>query len=169
MEEEGWFYFFQHAASAHTLVIANQNSAFQDISNATLYLVGGADDTTRLLDFNMSATTVRGKMTLQDYDPVKSDTLLQSEQPTVLQTGGATARDDFRWPALTFDNGTVTEPRANGRWRRPRRRPRCTTAPAGFGGLVPGGKFTVASSPPARTTKLCRCAACRIRPRTTPG
>ena len=99
MEEEGWYYFFQHAASAHTLVIANQNSAFQDISNATLYLVGGADDTTRLLDFNMSATTVRGKMTLQDYESVSPTTLLQSAQPTVLQTGGATARDEFRWPA----------------------------------------------------------------------
>ena len=42
MEEEGWFYFFQHTASAHTLVIANQNTAFTAISNATMYIFGGA-------------------------------------------------------------------------------------------------------------------------------
>ena len=31
MEEEGWYYFFQHTDAKHTLVIANQNSAFSDI------------------------------------------------------------------------------------------------------------------------------------------
>ena len=103
MEEEGWFYFFQHAAGAHTLVIANANTAFQAISGATLYLLGGGDDTYQLLDFNQAAITVRGKMTFSDYDPENPDTQLDSEQPTVLATGGGPARDHFRWPALSFD------------------------------------------------------------------
>ena len=47
-------------------------------------------------------------MKFKDYDPAKPDTLLQNEQPTTLKTGGGSQRDDFRWPALTFDNGTVT-------------------------------------------------------------
>ena len=165
MEEEGWYYFFQHAASAHTLVIANQNSAFQDISNATLYLVGGADDTTRLLDFNMSATTVRGKMTLQDYESVSPTTLLQSAQPTVLQTGGATARDEFRWPAsVGYTNESGTDPSANAsdntqaqsgvianraKWEMEAAEAVATLydGASRFGGLVPGGKFTVTSQP----------------------
>ena len=29
MEEEGWFYFFEHTSSKHTLVIANQNRHVQ--------------------------------------------------------------------------------------------------------------------------------------------
>ena len=70
MEEEGWFYFFQHTASAHTLVIANQNSAFTAIANATLYIIGGADGTFHMLDFDQTSVTVRGQMTLQDYEPV---------------------------------------------------------------------------------------------------
>ena len=64
MEEEGWFYFFQHTASAHTLVIANQNSAFTAIANATLYIIGGADGTFHMLDFDQTSVTVRGQMTL---------------------------------------------------------------------------------------------------------
>ena len=88
MEEEGWFYFFQHDEKKHTLVIANQNVAFKDIDDATLFLVGGDDDTYKLLDFNHAAATARGKMTYRDYDPTKPDTLLHDEQPTTLQTSG---------------------------------------------------------------------------------
>ncbi|HUD60547.1 MAG TPA: type VI secretion system tip protein TssI/VgrG, partial [Acetobacteraceae bacterium] len=109
MEEEGWFYFFQHDEKKHTLVIANQNVAFKDIDDATLFLVGGDDDTYKLLDFNHAAATARGKMTYRDYDPTKPDTLLQNEQPTTLQTSGNNARDHFRWPAVTFDNSTVAD------------------------------------------------------------
>jgi len=163
MEEEGWYYFFQHASSDHTLVIANQNSSFTDISGATLYIVGGSDDAMRLADFNLAAATVRGKMTLQDYEPVSPATQLQSSQPTVLTTGGASARDDFRWPAsVSYTNQSGTAPSANASDN--------TTAQSGvvqkratwemqaaeavatlydgacrFGGLVPGGKFTISS------------------------
>jgi type VI secretion system secreted protein VgrG len=146
MEEEGWYYFFQHSASAHTLVIANQNTAFTAISGATLHLGGGDSEGMLLQDFNRAAATVRGNMKFKDYDPVNPDTLLQNEQPTTLKTGGGAARDDFRWPALTFDSGTVTD--------RSKREMEAAEAQAAlfdgatqFAGLVPGGKFTVSSLP----------------------
>ena len=159
MEEEGWFYFFQHEAGKHTLVIANQNTAFTDIPDATLHIGGGDSDGTLLTDFNHAATTVRGKMKFKDYDPVNPDTLLQNEQPTTLQTGGAGARDDFRWPALTFVNGTVTD--------RSKREMEAAEAQAAlydgatpFGGIVPGGKFTLSSKPasPYDSTYVVRSA-----------
>lgn len=146
MEEEGWFYFFQHSAAKHTLVIADQNSAFQDIPKGTLYIKGGGEDAARLLDFNHAAATARGKMQFRDYDPAKPDTLLADTQPTVLKTGGAPARDHFRWPALTFENGTVSK----------RTKFEMEAAEAGaslfdgashFPGIVPGGKFKLASKP----------------------
>jgi len=146
MEEEGWFYFFQHEEKKHTLVIANQNVAFQDIDDATLFLVGGDDDTYKLLDFNHAAGTARGKMTYRDYDPTKPDTLLHNEQPTKLQTGGKNARDHFRWPAVTFDNSTVAD---RTRWEMQAAEAAAALyhGASHFGGMVAGGKFTVDSKP----------------------
>ncbi|MFP6562193.1 type VI secretion system Vgr family protein [Paraburkholderia sp. B3] len=41
-EEEGWFYFFRHAAGSHTLVIADSNDAFATLpGNATLSYTTG--------------------------------------------------------------------------------------------------------------------------------
>jgi len=146
MEEEGWFYFFTHTADKHTLVVATANSSFTDIEHGTLHLGGGDTDATALLDFNHAAQTVRGHMKLKDYDPDNPDTLLQNEQPTTLKTGGASARDDFHWPALTFATGTVTD--------RTKRELEAAEAIASlfdgstrFGGMVPGGKFKVDSKP----------------------
>ncbi len=146
MEEEGYFYFFQHTASAHTLIIANQNGAFIDVPDGKLHQGGGESDATLLADFDRSVRTVRGQMKFKDYDPEKPDTLLQNQQPTTLKAGGAPTRDDFRWPALAFDNGTVTD--------RTKREMEAAEAVASlyegscrFGGLFAGGKFTIASKP----------------------
>jgi type VI secretion system secreted protein VgrG len=161
MEEEGWFYFFQHSDSTHTLVIANQNSAFQAISGATLYYDGGVNAPERLQDFNVSSATVRGKMTLADYEPVSPTSQLQSAQPTVLQTGGAASRDDFRWPTgVSYTNESGTDPSANAstninnegtvvtnraKWEMEAAEALATLYDGAcrYGSLVPGGTFTV--------------------------
>ena len=38
MEEEGWFYFFEHASDGHTLVVTNDNNGFTTIPGATVHL-----------------------------------------------------------------------------------------------------------------------------------
>ena len=106
MEEEGWYYFFKHRADGHTLVIVNQNVSFYDIAGATLHLDSGDADALLVSNFSGAASTARGKMKFKDYDPENPDTLLQNEQPTTLSASGPDTRDVFRWPALTFDNGT---------------------------------------------------------------
>ena len=108
MEEEGYFYFFEHTAGGHKLIVANQSTAFKDIAGATLQLRGAADQTL-ITGWARVVPTVRGKMTLKDYDPTTPDTKLQAEQPTKLGASGASKRDDFRWPANTFQSGTVTD------------------------------------------------------------
>ncbi|HEY2617043.1 MAG TPA: type VI secretion system tip protein TssI/VgrG [Acetobacteraceae bacterium] len=144
MEEEGWFYYFHHEDTKHTLVIVNQNSSFPNIPHATLCI--GDGDGPPLTGFSLAAATVRGKMKHKDYDPENPNTLLQNEQPTTLQTSGAPTRDDFRWPALTFDNGTVTD---RAKWQMEAAEAVATVYDGAtqFGGIVPGGKFKVESRP----------------------
>jgi type VI secretion system secreted protein VgrG len=146
MEEEGYFYFFAHTDAAHKLIVANQNTAFKDIPGATMHMRGGDTSGTLITDWSRRIGTVRGKMKLKDYDPANPDTLLQDEKATTLSTGGAPQRDDFRWPALTFDNGTVAD--------RSTREMEAAEAVAAlydgssqFGKLVAGGKITVADKP----------------------
>ena len=147
MEEEGWFYFFQHEASKHTLVIAKANSSFTAIPNATLGIGGSTADTNpRLEDFHQTSATVFGKWSHRDYDPENPTTLLSNDQPTTLATGGAAARDAFRWPALTFDNGTVAN-RTTWEMQAAEAIATLFEGTTHFGGMVPGGTFTIASRP----------------------
>ncbi len=144
MEEEGWYYFFKHRADGHTLVIADQNVSFYDIPGATLYLDHGDTDPLQVTNFSRAGSTVRGKMKFKDYDPENPDTLLQNEQPTTLATSGPITRDAFRWPALTFDNGTLTN---RTKWEMEAQEATWSlfVGATRFGGIVPGGEFTLSS------------------------
>jgi type VI secretion system secreted protein VgrG len=144
MEEEGWFYFFKHERTKHTLVIASNNSAFDEIPDSKLHLDGGDSIGLQVTNFNHAATAVRGKTKLKDYDPVKPDTLLENEQPTTLTTSGKDARDIFRWPALTFDNATVTK---RARWEMEAAEAMASLFEGAtrFGGIVAGGQFSLST------------------------
>jgi type VI secretion system secreted protein VgrG len=147
MEEEGWFYFFQHTASAHTLVIAKDNAAFKAIPKGTLS-AGGANNAghTPVEDFHRSTATVHGHWMLKDYDPENPATLLKNAQPTTLKAAGAPARDAFRWPALTFDNGVVGD-RTNWEMQAAEAAASVCEGTTHFGGLVPGATFVLSSRP----------------------
>lgn len=146
MEEEGYFYFFEHSDSVHKLIVTNQNTTFKDIAGAAMHMRGGDTDGTLITSWSRHAGTVRGKMKLKDYDPDNPDTLLQDEKPTTLKTGGAPARDEFRWPALTFDNGTVTD-RSGREMEAAEATASLYDGSSQFGGMVPGGKIMVADKP----------------------
>ena len=147
MEEEGWFYFFQHTSAKHSLVIAKDNTAFTAIPNANLAIGGSSADTSvRIDDFRRTSGTVFGKWKLRDYDPENPATLLDKEQPTTLATGGGAAREGFRWPALTFDNGTVGD-RTNWEMQAAEAAANLFEGSTHFGGMVPGGTFKIASRP----------------------
>jgi type VI secretion system secreted protein VgrG len=155
MEEEGYFYFFQHSANSHKLIIANENSAFQNIPGATLRLQGPGDSSTLVVGWTRPTGTTRGKMKFKDYDPTKPDTLLQNEQPTKLSTGGAGERDQFRWPALTLENDTVSD-RSRHEMEAAEASVSLHQASSQFGALIAGGKFTLIQSPPYNDTYVLR-------------
>jgi len=146
MEEEGWYFFHQHTSSNHSLVITNQNSAFQPIANATMCIGSGADGVVMLGSFKKRSGTVRGQMSYRDYDYTNPGTLLYKSQPTVLQTGGATQRDYFEWPARTFDNGVLSD-RASREMEAAEAVASLFDGSSQLGTLVPGGTFTISSQP----------------------
>ena len=145
MEEEGYYYFFQHTDSTHKLIIANANTSFQDVPDAASMHFGGGDSQGgRIFDWDRTAATTRGKMTFKDYDPTKSATLLQNDQPTTLSTGGASSRDDFRWPAVSFDSGTITD-RAKREMEAAEAAVSIYRGASKFAPLYAGGKFIIAN------------------------
>ncbi len=147
MEEEGYFYFFEHSASKHQLIIANANGSFTNVPNASNMHFGGGDSQAgRIFDWERTAATTRGKMTFKDYDPTKAGTLLQNDQSTTLKTSGAPQRDDFRWPVLSFDNGILTD-RTKHEMEAAEAAVSICSGASKFGPLYAGGKFTIVNKP----------------------
>jgi type VI secretion system secreted protein VgrG len=57
MEEESWIYSSTYEDSEQRLVVATNNAAFSNVSNATLHRGGGGGDTTALIDFRGPETS----------------------------------------------------------------------------------------------------------------
>ena len=72
MESEGIFYFYQHDASQHTMVVADQNSVFQDLpSGSTIEFeeaIGGLREKSRIFEWTKSQEICAGKYTQTDYN-----------------------------------------------------------------------------------------------------
>ena len=111
MEQEGWFYYFVHTASKHTLTITDKSSSFPDIPNATLNFASNPNDPAGITEWRPPVRTATGSFAMGDYDPENPGTKLYNKQTTVLKTGGAATRDVYNWPALTA-TGSVVEARA---------------------------------------------------------
>ena len=148
LEEEGYFYFFEHTASSHKLVVTKQNVAFTDIPGATMHLSGGESEATWLMDWSRPTGTVRGRMKFKDYDPERPDALLQADRSTTLKVGGVRQRDDFRWPAHSFDCSTISD-RSDRELEAAEASASLYEGASHFGKLVPGGKFKIETRPSA--------------------
>ncbi len=95
MEEEGIFYFFEHALDKHTMVIGDQNSCFRALPGGARIayhpvtgLVPGKES---LYDYRCIQGVATGKVSLQDYFFEKPSLSLLSSAAA----NGAGARGDF--------------------------------------------------------------------------
>jgi type VI secretion system secreted protein VgrG len=140
MEEEGWFYFFEHTAESHTLVITNGNNGFTTIPGASLVI--GSDNTLAdmLTDFRGPEPLTHGKIGLKDYDPDAPNKDLKVEQKTVLKHAGTESRAVFHWPALTRDTAEAKD-RAKWRMEAAEAAASLVSAEGAMASLVAGGKF----------------------------
>ena len=147
MEEEGWFYYFEHTASNHTLIITDKNATFKDIPNASLHFAVNDNDLGGILDWRPPVRTTTGSViAMGDYDPVNPGTKLYNKQSTVLKTGGADTRDVYHWPALT-NTASIVEGRSKFQIEAAEAATSLYRGSSHFGGLVPGAKFTLTNTP----------------------
>jgi type VI secretion system secreted protein VgrG len=146
MEQEGWFYYFEHTAAKHTLVVTDKGATFQDIPNAKLHFAVNQTDTGGIMEWKPPVRTVHGSIAMGDYDPENPGTKLYNQQKTVLKAGGSSARDVYHWPALTPTN-SVVEGRSKFSMEAAEAATSTYTGASHFGALVPGGKFTLANTP----------------------
>ncbi len=104
LQESGYFYFFEHTPSAHTLIVTDGNQAFKPLERPTHWVVHNGNNVDIFDTWCESLRTTYGSVRLQDYDPVKPSTPVLGQQATTLTTAGAAERDVFRWPAMTPEN-----------------------------------------------------------------
>lgn len=143
MEEEGWFYMFEHTASSHTLIISDANTVFRPIPLPLLRVSHGAEGAPDCLSsWQPVRTTTHGSVKQADHDPTAPGKSLEAIQATGLKGPGAASRDLFHWPALTTDRAQLAA--------RVRRQVEASEVGVslfeGSGshhGVVPGGRITV--------------------------
>jgi type VI secretion system secreted protein VgrG len=145
MEEEGWFYYFVHTASKHTLTITDKNTTFT-AANATLHFSVNENDAGGIQRWRPPVHTATGSFAMGDYDPENPGTKLYNQQTTVLKAGGATTRDVYRWPAMTF-TADIVEARAKFAMEAAEAATALFHGVSYFGAMVPGGKFTLTNAP----------------------
>ena len=98
IEEEGWFYLFQHEAEGHTLIVADSNTACTRLKGGTVTLRAG-DGPDILAAWHPAQATAHGRVTLADFNPEQPKTAISGKTDTTLKAAGAPNRERFRWPA----------------------------------------------------------------------
>jgi type VI secretion system secreted protein VgrG len=139
MEEEGWYYFFEHDENGHTLVVTNDNNGFQTIAGASLRF-GPGTTAEMVTEYREPELFAPGKITVKDYDFDTPDKNLKMEQSTILKHGGTANRPVFHWPALTRDTG-LAKNRARWRMEAAEAAVSLIDVACEHGGMIAGGKF----------------------------
>ena len=108
MEQAGFFYFFEHTDSTHTLVVADANTAFPSSPSPTLAVIheGGGIDV--LTAWQKTRQTAWGSARLLDYDLSKSTTPVDETTASKLKAAGLAGRDVTLWPALSIVGAEAT-------------------------------------------------------------
>jgi len=153
MEQAGYFYFFQHTKSAHTLVVTDQNQGFPASPKPTIYVIHAGDNLDVFSAWRQSTATALGKVTLLDYDPSQT-ALLDADQPTTFTSvAGASQRDVTRWPALTYVGSDVSA-RAAIDIAAAEAEVSVCEAEGTNASFAPGGRFTLAKDPVSGATSI---------------
>jgi type VI secretion system secreted protein VgrG len=154
MEEEGWFYFFEHASDGHTLVITNENNGFTNIPGASVHL-GPGTTAAELTEFRKTEAITVGKVSLRDYDFEVPSKNLKVDQNTVLKHGGTANRAVFHWPALTRDTAQAKD---RAKWRMEAAEAAVSLVSAGgdMASLFAGGKFKLRDKAGAEVVHVVR-------------
>jgi type VI secretion system secreted protein VgrG len=152
LQEEGWFYFFDHAdgpaddakqSNTETVIISDRVTSLRtaEIGTFALLTLHGEEP---LASWHPTSATSFGSIDQRDYDADKSGSKLTSGVKTTSKIAGAANRQVYHWPAHTLANDVIL--------RRTRALMEAAEAEAtlshGAGWnpyFIAGGRFTVAS------------------------
>src|ERR1019366_6005154 len=102
MEENGIFYYFEHEAGKHTMVIVDSLSSYEECpgqNRAGLSLEpGGADEDDVISSWSIEQSLRSGKYTLTDYNFKTPSTSLLATEPTIFSVGGNSNFELFDYP-----------------------------------------------------------------------
>lgn len=146
VEEAGYFYYFTHTASDHTLVVTDQNQGFVASPTPSLTVAHEGGGTDVLTAWHKIGSTAHGSFHLLDYDLTAPDTLPEDTETTTLATAGAAARDVFEWPALELTQSNV-QARARLKMQAAEAEASMVEALGADPGFMPGTQFTLATDP----------------------
>lgn len=152
MEEEGWFYFFEHARDKHTLVVTSGNDGFTTVAGADLKF-GDGTAVDHLTAFRKTPALTHGKVSLRDYDPDVTTKQLKANKNTVFRHDGIASREVFHWPALTRETSQVSD-RAKWRMEAAEAAVSLASAEGAMAKLVAGGKFKLKDNAGAETMQV---------------
>ncbi len=103
--EDGIFYFFEHSASDHTMIIGADNTAFKTTTTSPYGITNEQGILTGFDRWARTDTTTYGNIDTGDYNPETSTTAVKASVPSIKKASGLDARAHYHWPsrALTSD------------------------------------------------------------------
>jgi type VI secretion system secreted protein VgrG len=149
LEDEGIFYFFTHADGSHTMVLADQNTAFQAVTTPTVNLDESAGGFGVLYSWHREDSTALGVVRVDDYNPQTGTPVpsgVTGNETTILEASAASQRTHYTWPAV---RGTTTDTQTRAKWRMLAGEAAAQTF-TGSGSVldfVAGGTFTLSNDP----------------------
>jgi len=106
LEEEGIFFWFEHAQGSHTLVLGDSASAFGTVSGNSTIVFKEKNQLSAAAEyvdqFSASLALRPGKVALRDYNPLTPAVDMNAEQPA---QGGDAALEVYDYPGIYLDAG----------------------------------------------------------------
>lgn len=147
-EEEGIFYFFRHGDGKHTLVLADQSSAYGDSGADHVPFTPGTRPRTPeyLTDWRPGWSFVSGKWTLRDYDFEKPTSDLTGSDSTVLGVSAFKSWERFDYPGR-YSAKADGDARAKRRMEADEAGYEVVAGVGNIAAFAPGTKFTLGAHP----------------------
>jgi type VI secretion system secreted protein VgrG len=144
MEQEGIFYYFQHDNGKHTLILADQKTAYQDCPESQVDFSSGSRATNHITSWEHQYEFRTGKWTQTDYNFETPSTNLLSSTNTVLPVPGLSSFEVFDYPGqyAVKSNGDAA---AQVRMEEEETDYEVVTGSSQCCTFTPGGKFTLAT------------------------
>ena len=99
LQDEGIYFYFQHEAGKHTLVLSDSASGYTDCLDKDVNHAAASQGNTLVIDgWSHSQSYVSGKWTLQDYNFETPSTDLTASTTTVLGVSAFKSHEMFEYP-----------------------------------------------------------------------